>query len=56
MDVLNIKSRSSIYKLIRSDPEFPRPISILGKRQFFLDEVEAYVETRKRRQYTAPTA
>ena len=53
---LDVKSRSTIYKLLRNDPDFPKPIMILGKVEFFMDEIGLYKETRKRRQYTAPTA
>ena len=48
--------RTSIYKLMREDPEFPAPFSILGKLTWFVDEIEAYKETRPRREYVAADA
>ncbi len=43
--------RTSVYKLMREDPDFPAPFTILGKLSFFLDEVEEYKSTRPRRRY-----
>ena len=43
--------RSLVEKLLRTDPEFPAPISIGNKRQWFLDEIEEYKATRPRRRY-----
>ena len=43
--------RSLIEKLLRNDPDFPQPINIGGKREWFLDEIEDYKATRPRRQY-----
>ncbi len=43
--------RSTVEKLLRTDPEFPAPITIANKRQWFLDEIEEYKATRPRRQY-----
>ena len=48
--------RTSIYKLMREDPEFPAPFTILDKLTWFLDEVEEYKATRPRRQYADSTA
>ena len=48
--------RSSIYKLLREDPEFPAPFKILDKLTWFLDEVETYKATRPRRRYADPAA
>ncbi len=45
--------RTSIYKLMREDPEFPAPFTVLDKLTWFLDEVEAYKESRPRRIYAA---
>ena len=48
--------RTSVENLLRSDPEFPAPITITGKRQWFLDEIETYKVTRPRRQYADSAA
>ncbi len=45
--------RTSIYKLMREDPEFPAPFTVLDKLTWFVDEVEAYKESRPRRIYAA---
>ncbi len=43
--------RTSVYKLMREDPDFPAPFTILDKLTWFLDEIETYKATRPRRQY-----
>ena len=48
--------RSLVEKLLRTDPEFPAPITIGNKRQWFMDEVEDYKATRPRRCYAEHTA
>ena len=48
--------RSVVEKLLRTDPEFPAPITIANKRQWFLDEIEAYKQAQPRRQYADSTA
>ena len=48
--------RTSIYKLMREDPEFPAPFTILDKLTWFLDEVEDYKASRPRRIYKAVIA
>ncbi len=52
---LNI-CRTSLYKLLHTDPDFPAPITIAGKLTWFLDEIEAYKESRPRRQYAKAAA
>ncbi len=47
---LNI-CRSTLEKLLRTDPEFPAPITIANKRQWFLDEIEGYKQAQPRRHY-----
>ena len=47
---LNV-GRSTLEKLLRTDPEFPAPMMIAEKRQWFLDEIEDYKATRPRRRY-----
>ena len=47
---LNI-CRSTLEKLLRTDPEFPAPITIAKKRQWFLDEIEGYKQAQPRRRY-----
>ena len=53
--VLNV-CRTVVEKLLREDPEFPAPITILSKRQWFLDEVEDYKVSRPRRRYAVSAA
>ena len=48
--------RSLVEKLLRTDPEFPAPITIGNKRQWFLDEISTYKATRPRRIYKAVIA
>ena len=48
--------RTSVYKLLRKDPDFPAPILIGGKLEWFLDEVEHYKATRPRRRYADSAA
>ena len=48
--------RTSVYKLLREDPDFPAPIKIGDKLNFFLDEIEKYKVTRPRRRYADRTA
>ena len=48
--------RSLVEKLLRTDPDFPQPINIGGKREWFLDEIENYKATRPRRQYADSAA
>ena len=48
--------RTSVYKLMREDPEFPAPFTILDKLTWFLDEIEDYKASRPRRFYTAVVA
>ena len=43
--------RTTVEKLLRTDPDFPAPLTILNKRQWFLDEIEEYKATRPRRRY-----
>ena len=56
MPALNFKSRSSVYRLLREDPEFPAPFIIGKKLTWFMDEIETYKESRPRRQYADPAA
>ena len=48
--------RTSVYKLLRTDPDFPAPITIGDKLEFFMDEVEKYKSTRPRRRYADQSA
>ena len=56
MATLNVKSRSSIYKKLRNDPDFPAPIQVIDKLEWFMDEIEDYKVTRPRRQYAVREA
>ncbi len=55
MVALNI-GRTSVYKLLHNDPDFPAPITIGDKVEFFMDEVEKYKSTRPRRRYADQSA
>ncbi len=52
---LNI-CRTTLEKLLRTDPEFPAPITIANKRQWFLDEIEEWKASRPRRRYADSAA
>ncbi len=47
---------TSDYKLMRTDPDFPAPFTILDKLTWFIDEIGTYKATRPRRRYTGDTA
>ena len=50
--------RTSIYKLLREDPDFPAPFTTppVDKLTWFLDEIEDYKASRPRRIYTKVVA
>ena len=48
--------RSLVEKLLRTDPDFPQPITIGNKRQWFVSEIARYKATRPRRQYADSAA
>ena len=48
-------SRWKLWDLCRNDDDFPKPRMIAGKRSWFEDELEAYKDSRPRRQYAAPS-
>ena len=52
---LNI-CRSTLEKLLRTDPDFPAPMMIADKRQWFLDEIEEWKAARPRRRYADSAA
>ncbi len=49
-------SRWKLWDLCRNDPDFPAPRMIAGKRSWFMDELEAYKESRPCRQYADSAA
>ena len=49
-------SRWKLWDLSCNDPDFPRPRIIAGKNSWYVDEIEAYKESRPQRQYTATPA
>ena len=55
LQALNV-CRSVVENLLRNDPEFPAPMDIAKKRQWFMDEIEQYKATRPRRVYTTAVA
>ncbi len=48
--------RWKLWELCRNDPDFPKPRMIAGKRQWFVDELEAYKASRPCRQYADSAA
>ncbi len=54
---LNV-GRTSVYKLMREDPDFPAPFTMppLDKLTWFLDEIQDYKASRPRRIYTVVVA
>ena len=52
---LNI-CRSTLEKLLRTDPAFPAPVMIADKRQWFMSEIEEWKVTRPRRRYADTAA
>lgn len=48
--------RTVVEKLLRNDPEFPAPMMIATKRQWFMNEIAIYKATRPRRQYADTAA
>ena len=48
--------RTLVEKLLRTDPDFPAPITIGNKRQWFIDEIATYKANRPRRRYTSNAA
>ena len=48
--------RTTVEKLLRTDPEFPGTITIANKRQWFMDEIEGYKQARPRRRYADSAA
>lgn len=42
---------STFEKLLRTDPDFPRPIMFFRTRQWLADEVAEWLNSRPRRQY-----
>lgn len=49
-------SRWKLWDLCRNDDDFPKPRMIAGKRSWFVDELEAYKESRPCRQYADTAA
>lgn len=54
-DDLNV-CRTVVENLLRTDPDFPQPISIASKRQWFMTEIAAYKASRPRRRYADSAA
>ncbi len=48
--------RTVVENLLRTDADFPQPITVASKRQWFLDEIEEWKATRPRRQYADSAA
>lgn len=47
LELLNI-SRGKLYRLLNSDPLFPRPIKLGGKLFFYPEEIEEFLLLQKR--------
>ena len=50
LELLNI-SRSKLYKLLHSEPLFPRPIKIGGQLYFLPEEIDGFISLRRRVKY-----
>ncbi len=48
--------RTVVENLLRTDPDFPLPITIAAKRLWFMTEVAQYKASRPRRRYADSTA
>ncbi len=48
--------RTVVENLLRTDPNFPQPITIATKRQWFMTEVAQYKASRPRRRYADSAA
>jgi hypothetical protein len=47
------RARSTIYRDMEKNPDFPRPFSDGYRLQWFADELYDYIASRPRRQYAA---
>ncbi|EPI0004157.1 helix-turn-helix transcriptional regulator [Escherichia coli] len=47
LELLNI-SRGKLYKLLRNDPLFPRPIKLGWKLYFLPDEIDDFISQQRR--------
>lgn len=47
LELLNI-SRGKLYKLLNSEPLFPRPIKIGGQLYFLPEEIDEFVSLQRR--------
>ncbi|HFU4723837.1 TPA: helix-turn-helix transcriptional regulator [Escherichia coli] len=47
LELLNI-SRGKLYKLLNSEPLFPRPIKLGGMLYFVPEEIEAFINLQRR--------
>lgn len=50
LELLNI-SRGKLYKLLRSEPLFPRPIKIGGQLYFVPEELDEFISSQRRVKY-----
>ncbi|EOW5686644.1 helix-turn-helix transcriptional regulator [Escherichia coli O187:H4] len=50
LELLNI-SRGKMYKLLHSEPLFPRPIKIGGQLYFLPEEIDKFISLRERVKY-----
>ena len=41
-------SRSTVYELVRRDPDFPRPIKIGSSTRWLQQDIDAYVHAKRR--------
>ncbi|EFA4900013.1 hypothetical protein BvCmsKSNP016_03844 [Escherichia coli] len=47
LELLNI-SRGKLYKLLNSEPLFPRPIKIGGQLYFLPEEIDEFISLQRR--------
>ncbi len=48
MSAAGLGNRSTIWRLQRTDPTFPRPVAIRGIKRWLPDEVRAWVKQQPR--------
>ncbi len=48
--------RTVVENLLRTDADFPQPITVASKRQWFMSEIATYLASRPRRRYADSAA
>lgn len=50
LELLNI-SRSKLYRLLNSEPSFPRPIKLGGQLYFIPEELDKFISLKRQVKY-----